>query len=134
MSNRKLGSVMLALGLALGSGATTLAHQPAAAAADSMDGMSMGTQAKSAGDREMNAVMDTMAKQMSSMSLTGVQDRDFMMMMIPHHMSAVGMAKIELRLGKQPQLKALAHDIISSQDREIAQMQGWLKTWYGAKM
>ncbi len=86
--------------------------------------------AKSGGDTEMNSVMGRMMQKMSAMKLTGVQDRDFMMMMIPHHQSAVDMARIELRRGTNPKLKSLAQDIIKSQDQEIRQMQGWLRTWY----
>lgn len=122
---------MLAIGLVVGSGATVALRQPAAAiAGQSMAGMSMKSQSKSAGDTEMNAAMDRMSAQMSSLKLTGVQDRDFMSMMIPHHMSAVDMAKIELRRGTRPELKTLARDIIKSQDQEIGRMQGWLKAWY----
>ncbi len=122
---------MLAIGLVVGSGASVALRQPAAAiAGQSMAGMSMKSQSKSAGDTEMNAAMDRMSAQMSSLKLTGVQDRDFMNMMIPHHMSAVDMAKIELRRGTRPELKTLARDIIKSQDQEIGRMQGWLKAWY----
>jgi uncharacterized protein (DUF305 family) len=74
-----------------------------------------------------------MMKTMDATKLTGNQDRDFMLMMIPHHQSAVEMAKIELRLGTRPELKALSHDIIKSQDQEIGQMRGWLKAWYAKK-
>lgn len=123
--------MMLALGLVLGSGATVVFHRPVVASAASMTGMSMGASSKSAGDKEMNAAMERMSDRMSSMRLTGVQDRDFMLMMIPHHRSAVDMANVELRRGTHPELKALAHDIITSQDREIAQMHGWLAKWYG---
>ncbi len=131
MGTFRIGSMMLAIGLVVGSGATVALRQPAAAiAGQSMAGMSMKSQSKSAGDTEMNAAMDRMSAQMSSLKLTGVQDRDFMSMMIPHHMSAVDMAKIELRRGTRPELKTLARDIIKSQDQEIGRMQGWLKAWY----
>lgn len=126
---------MLVLGAIVGSGATVVLHGPAmAVAAQSMGGMNAaaGMKSKSAGDTEMNAAMERMARQMSTSKLTGVQDRDFMIMMIPHHLSAVEMAKIELRRGTHPELKALANDIIKSQDGEIAQMHAWLKTWYGS--
>ncbi len=121
--------MMLALGLSLGGG-TTMLLRPAvvASAKQSMGNMKM--EAKSAGDTEMNAAMSRMMQKMSAMKLTRVQDRDFMMMMIPHHHSAVDMAQIELRRGTNPKLKSLARDIIKSQDREIRQMQGWLRAWY----
>jgi len=129
LTKTRIGSMMLALGLSLGGG-TTMLLRPAvvASAQQSMGNMKM--EAKSAGDTEMNAAMSRMMQKMSAMKLTGVQDRDFMMMMIPHHQSAVDMAKIELRRGTNPKLKSLARDIIKSQDQEIRQMQGWLRTWY----
>lgn len=50
-------------------------------------------------------------------------DKAFVTMMLPHHESAVVMAKAELRKGKSPKLKRLAQDIITAQQREIAAMR-----------
>jgi uncharacterized protein (DUF305 family) len=50
-------------------------------------------------------------------------DAVFMRMMIPHHQGAVVMANAELKHGKDPALKTLAHHIISAQQREISQMR-----------
>lgn len=50
-------------------------------------------------------------------------DKAFIGMMLPHHESAVTMAKVELSKGKSPKLKALAQDIITAQQREIAAMR-----------
>jgi uncharacterized protein (DUF305 family) len=50
-------------------------------------------------------------------------DRAFIEMMIPHHEGAVTMAKAELDKGEDPELKALAEDIISAQEREINEMR-----------
>ena len=132
MMRPHLGTIMLAVGLAFGSAGTIALQQPEAARADAA--MQMQMKASSVGDREMNAAMDRMSKSMSSAKLTGNQDHDFMVMMTPHHQSAVDMAKIELRRGTHPELKAMARDIIASQNREIAQMRLWLKAWYGSKM
>lgn len=48
--------------------------------------------------------------------------------MIPHHEGAVKMAEIELKYGKDPELRKLAEDIIKAQKGEIEFMNKWLKT------
>ena len=53
-------------------------------------------------------------------------DKAFLEMMIPHHKGAVEMARIELEKGKDPELKALAQDIIDAQTREIREMEAQL--------
>lgn len=50
--------------------------------------------------------------------------------MIPHHQGAVKMAQEALQKSKRPEIKELAQSIIADQDKEIAQMQQWRKTWY----
>lgn len=57
-------------------------------------------------------------------------EQAFLGAMIPHHAAAVVMARLELTHGSHPQLKTLARQIIAAQDREMAQMTGWLRTWY----
>ncbi|MEZ5832509.1 MAG: DUF305 domain-containing protein, partial [Dongiaceae bacterium] len=54
---------------------------------------------------------------------TGDVDRDFVMMMVPHHQGAIDMAMAELRYGTNEQLKRLAQEIIVTQQQEIAAMQ-----------
>lgn len=49
-------------------------------------------------------------------------DRLFLTGMIMHHRGAVEMARQELTAGSNPQAKALAQSIITSQEREIATM------------
>ena len=71
------------------------------------------------------AAMDKMHKDMM-VDYTGDADIDFMRGMIPHHQGAVDMAKIVLQDGKDPQVKALAEQVISSQGAEIAMMREWL--------
>jgi uncharacterized protein (DUF305 family) len=50
-------------------------------------------------------------------------DVAFLALMIPHHEGAIEMAQAELKQGADPQLKALAQDIISAQQREIDAMR-----------
>ena len=47
--------------------------------------------------------------------------------MIPHHQSAIDMAKVELQYGDDEQVKTWAKQIIAAQEKEIAEMQEWLK-------
>src|SRR5689334_5944403 len=82
--------------------------------------------AKSPVDHALMQSMMSMHRSMESMRLTGDADHDFLAMMIPHHQMAVAMAKVELQSGKDPRVVALAKSIISAQQKEIDEMQGWL--------
>ena len=66
-----------------------------------------------------------MIKMMSAMEAkpTGDVDRDFVAMMAPHHQGAIDMAVLELRYGKNEQLRRIAQEIIVSQMQEIAAMK-----------
>jgi uncharacterized protein (DUF305 family) len=52
-------------------------------------------------------------------------DKDFAAQMIPHHQSAVDMAKAYLQYGQEKSLTTLCRNIINSQEKEI----NWLKEW-----
>jgi uncharacterized protein (DUF305 family) len=68
-------------------------------------------------------------KMMHDMSVpyTGNADVDFRTHMIPHHQGAVEMAKVALKHAKDLETKRMAQKIIDDQEKEIAEMQDWLK-------
>jgi uncharacterized protein (DUF305 family) len=53
-------------------------------------------------------------------------DKDFAVQMIPHHQSAVDMAKVYLQYGQEANLKTLSLNIISSQEKDINCLKQWL--------
>ncbi|HBE32819.1 MAG TPA: DUF305 domain-containing protein [Cyanobacteria bacterium UBA11368] len=57
-------------------------------------------------------------------------DRRFIDAMIPHHEGALTMAQDALKKTKRPEIKKLAQEIVTSQQKEIDQMQQWGKAWY----
>ena len=93
--------------------------------AEDMKGMTM-KPATSPADRAFAASMKTMMNAMN-VKPTGKPDKDFVLMMIPHHQGAVDMAKVEIQYGTDPELRQLATDIVAAQDKEIAQMKAWLE-------
>jgi uncharacterized protein (DUF305 family) len=68
------------------------------------------------------AAMEQMMKAMA-IRPSGDVDRDFVAIMIPHHESAIAMAKAELRYGKNEQLRRMAQEIVVTQQQEIAAMR-----------
>jgi uncharacterized protein (DUF305 family) len=58
--------------------------------------------------------------------LTGNPDRDFALLMIPHHQAAIDMARVELQYGTDPALRQMAEEIIAAQEAEIAILEAWL--------
>ncbi|MDQ0390659.1 CopM family metallochaperone [Labrys monachus] len=117
MDCRKLGVAKLVLAL-------SIAALPSfASAEDMMKGMDMGGGAADAGYMK---AMQTMQEGMQAAKPTGDADRDFVLMMLPHHQAAVDMAKVELDHGKDRQLRKMARDIVKAQEKEIGEMRAWL--------
>ena len=71
------------------------------------------------------------AEKMHAPMMQGMQAQDpdaaFVRGMIPHHQGAIDMAKVVLQYGKDPQVKKWANDVIREQQREIGEMEEWLK-------
>lgn len=59
-------------------------------------------------------------------------DQQFIDSMVPHHESALVMARMAVTRAHLPQVRTLARGIISDQQREIAQMKAWRKAWFGS--
>lgn len=68
------------------------------------------------------AVMGRMMKNME-FAPTGDVDRDFVLMMAPHHQGAIDMAQNVLRFGRNKTIKRIAQEIIITQHQEMQAMQ-----------
>ena len=85
-----------------------------------MGGMDKAHQALMAGMPKMD---DDMNKGMMAKDV----DVAFICGMLPHHQGAIDMAKADMQYGKDPFARTLAKAIIAAQEKEIAEMQAWLK-------
>ena len=96
--------------------------------AGAMSADKMGMMAPAAGDSE--ATRGYKAAMMGMMEGTpayvGDPDIDFMKQMRGHHVAAIAMARVELAQGQNTEAKALAQEIITAQEREIAVIDAWL--------
>lgn len=70
--------------------------------------------------------MDAMHDDMMGGIADPVPDMAFARGMLPHHIGAVDMAKVQLQYGKNEEMRKLAQEIIDAQQPEIEQMQKWI--------
>lgn len=109
--------------LALAIGLTGCAAAPQPPHADAHAHEPAGMPAHTDFRRAMDAGMARMMRDMHLPAASGQPDIDFLAMMIPHHVGAVEMARLELVHGRDPATRRLAEDIIASQSVEIEGMQ-----------
>ena len=89
--------------------------------------MNMPMSTDSAMQQELMQGMNQMHQDMMAAAQYKDPDVAFAAGMLPHHIGAVKMAEVELKYGKDPEMRKLAEDIIKAQQAEIEQMQKWLK-------
>ncbi len=58
-------------------------------------------------------------------------DRAFIDLMVPHHESAVEVARLAEQHATRTEVKQLAQAIAESQQREIDQLRHWRQSWFG---
>ena len=62
-------------------------------------------------------------------------DRAFIDAMVPHHESAIEMARAAKEAGlTQPELLKVANDILATQQKEIDRMKEWRGEWFGSSV
>ncbi|HEX9961895.1 MAG TPA: DUF305 domain-containing protein [Pyrinomonadaceae bacterium] len=60
-------------------------------------------------------------------------DLQFLDTMIAHHQGAVDMAKMAAAKAEHAELKALAANVITSQEKEIGEMKSWREKWFAGE-
>ena len=83
----------------------------------------------SSGSKEIQQIVEKSSKKMPSMKMCGKVDGDFAAMMAIHHESAIEMAEVELKEGKDPELKAMAKNMIEMQKKEKSELERRSKSY-----
>ncbi len=88
-----------------------------------------GHSAHGGGDAFYKESMKIMNNMKMDMDHSGSIDKQFAQMMIPHHQSAIDMAKAYIKSGAhEEKLKTMANGIIASQQKEMGELKAWLQT------
>jgi uncharacterized protein (DUF305 family) len=87
-----------------------------------------------AADSDLSDMMHMAGMHMSEHDMDSMRhaddvDMEFMDQMIPHHESAVEMARSILETTERKELRELAEEVIDAQTREIEQMREWMREW-----
>jgi uncharacterized protein (DUF305 family) len=77
---------------------------------------------------ELTKEMEDMKAKMNGIQMTGNTDKDFVMMMVPHHEGAIKMFKDEISHGMNAALKQMAKKGISDQAKEITEFKSWINS------
>lgn len=130
----RIGVALLAATLAVGSLTAAFAQAPGGPGSGPMMGGAWqhgaGQPLRSSPSAQMGPMMGPPLEQLSGDAF----DRAFLMQMTMHHAMAVMMARPAESNGPHAELRTAAGGMIQDQTREIAQMRGWLKEWYGVDM
>ena len=89
----------------------------------------LGGPATGMSQEEMEGMMG-MAEDPQQLAQQRPFDKAFIDAMIPHHESAIEMAEVTLEESENPEIRRIAEDIVSAQEREISQMLRWREEWY----
>ena len=76
---------------------------------------------------EVMRTVDRLHTVVSQQILIGDPDFDYAVLIIPHHRNAIEVGQLELKYGKDEDLKEMANKMIKDQEEEISEMQRWLK-------
>lgn len=122
-------AILVASGtLALSAGLASAQDSQSGEAGQMMDHGSIGMMDMSHMPEHMQGMMGAMQTMMQNMPTESSNnaDADFLLMMIPHHQSAIDMARVELEQGQDEETRTMAQEMINSQQKEIDEMRAML--------
>lgn len=130
------GALIVAAGFGGGAAyaATELAHSGSGPSGGSGAAMSSTMQGNSMmGDSMMGGAgprASGMATGMGKFTTTSPFDVQFIDQMSTHHQGAIASTQAMIADSRRPELRTLAHDIITTQRAQLTQMAAWRAQWY----